>query len=52
MAERGFGCVATGAYGFIGAGKTLIYDGFASNLPEIVTPAFATAFVGAIGIAN
>ena len=48
----GFGCVATGAYGFIGAGKTLIYDGFASNLPEIVTPAFATAFVGAIGIAN
>ena len=33
-----------------GAGKTLIYDGFASNLPEIVTPAFATAFVGAIGI--
>ena len=48
----GFGCVATGAYGFIGAGKTLIYDGFASNLPEIVTPAFATAFVGAMGIAN
>eukprot|EP00944_MAST-04C_sp_MAST-4C-sp1_P009898 g9898.t1 len=42
----GFGCVATGAYGFIGAGKTLIYDGFASNLPEIVTPAFGGAAAG------
>ena len=44
----GFGLSATGAYGFIGAGKTMVGECFG----PVITPAFAAAFVAAIGVGN
>jgi len=44
----GFGLAATGAYGFIGAGKTMVGECFGS----VVTPEFAAFFVAALGIGN
>ena len=44
----GFGLAATGAYGFIGAGKTMVGECFG----PVITPAFAAFFVAALGIGN
>jgi MFS family permease len=44
----GFGLAATGAYGFIGAGKTMVGECFG----PVITPAFAAAFVASMGVGN
>ncbi len=44
----GFGLAATGAYGFIGAGKTMVGECFGS----VITPEFAAGFVAALGAGN
>ena len=44
----GFGLAATGAYGFIGAGKTMVGECFG----PVITPAFAAFFVAAMGVGN
>ena len=43
---------ATGAYGFLATGKTLMSDCFAGAMPAIVTGTFAGAFVAAMSFAN
>ncbi len=44
----GFGMAAAGAYGFIGAGKTMVGECFG----PVITPAFAAGFVAAMGAGN
>ena len=44
----GFGMAAAGAYGFIGAGKTMVGECFGS----VVTPEFGAGFVAALGAGN
>jgi MFS family permease len=44
----GFGLAATGAYGFIGAGKTMVGECFG----PVITPEFSAAFVAALGVGN